>query len=83
MEIVEIRVHPMAALYITTLENCIEAAAPMVREGYGYSECENAVRAAAIETFERDGTPVEYFETFMAIARTAFKILEKNRGDQA
>lgn len=79
MDDVEIRVHPMAAAYMTTLSNCIEAATPMVRLGLSYSECESAIRTAAIELFEMTGMPDRCVDMFMSVARTAFKILEKKK----
>lgn len=82
MESVEIRVHPAAAAYMTTLASCIEAAVPLVSAGFSYSECENAIRTAALEALELNGVPGHTIGAFMCIVQTAFEILsKKKRGD--
>lgn len=79
----EIRVHPMAASYMLTLGYCIEAATPMVHAGLHYYECKDAIRAAAIEAFERTNTPERYIDVFMVIVQSAFKILSKKKRGSA
>lgn len=81
MDDIEIRVHPMAVSYMTTLANCIEAATPMVRAGLSYWECKDAIRASAIEALELNGMPYHSIEAFMYIVQTAFKILSKKKRD--
>ena len=81
MDDIEVRVHPKGIVLIQTLAECIEAAAPMVQAGYSYSECKDAIRTAALETFELKGMPSDGIEAFMFIVQTAFKILlKKKRG---
>lgn len=75
----EIRVHPMAAAYMTTLASCIDAATPMVRAGLNYIECKDAIYAAAVEALELSGVPGHTVEAFMFIVQTAFKILSKKK----
>ena len=82
MDDVEIRVNPMAAAYMLTLANCIEAAAPMVRAGYSYYECKDAIRSAAVEALDLNGIPGHTIEAFMCIVQTAFKILSKRKRGQ-
>lgn len=77
MDPIEIRVHPMAAAYMTTLSNCIEAAEPMVRAGYNYWDCKDAIRAAAVEALNLNCIPGHTVDAFMCIVQTAFKILSK------
>lgn len=79
MDDAEIRVHPMAAAYMATLANCIEAAAPMVRAGLSYWECKDVIRAATIEALELNGMTDHSIEALMSIAQTAFKILSKKK----
>lgn len=79
MDDAEIRVHPMAAAYMSTLANCIEAATPMVRAGLHYYECKDAIRAAAVEALEANGMPDNSIDAFMYIVQSAFKILSKKK----
>ena len=83
MDDTEIRVHPLAASYMKTLTYCINAAVPMVRMGLSYADCEDAIRNAAIETFELFDMPDWYINIFMSISKTAFKILSKKKRGSA